>query len=196
MEKEMNLVEQTIVTDCTWPRNPVEREYHDKEWGVELHDDLKLFEFLILDTFQAGLSWSTILSKRENFRKAFDGFDPVAISNYGEDKLAELIEDAGIIRNRMKIHGAVKNAKAYLAVAEEFGSFDRYIWSFVGGKRIVRDVESPKDWRASSPESDAMSKDMKKRGFSFCGSTICYAFMQAAGLIDDHFNSCSRKMRD
>lgn len=192
----MNLVEQPIQTDCTWPRNPVEREYHDKEWGVELHDDLKLFEFLILDTFQAGLSWSTILSKRQNFRKAFDNFDPVAISNYTEEKLAALMEDAGIIRNRMKIHGAVKNAKAYLAVTEEFGSFDRYIWSFVDGKRIVRDVEDSKDWQATSPESDAMSKDMKKRGFSFCGSTICYAFMQAAGLVDDHFNSCSRKMRD
>jgi DNA-3-methyladenine glycosylase I len=174
----------------------VEREYHDREWGVELHDDLKLFEFLILDTFQAGLSWSTILSKRDNFRKAFDNFDPVTISSYTEEKLEALMQDAGIIRNRMKIHGAVKNAKAYLAVAEEFGSFDRYIWSFVDGKRIVRDVEGPKDWQATSPESDAMSKDMKKRGFSFCGSTICYAFMQAAGLIDDHFNSCSRKMRD
>lgn len=179
--------------DCTWPGSDIEREYHDNEWGLELHDDRKLFEFLILDTFQAGLSWKTILNKRENFRKAFDGFDPVKISEYDDRKLEELMQDTGIIRNRLKIQGAVKNARAYLKVSEEYGTFDSYIWSFVGNKSIVSSIKGPEDYRATCPESDAMSKDMKKRGFAFCGSTICYAFMQAAGLVNDHLDSCAFK---
>jgi DNA-3-methyladenine glycosylase I len=167
-------------------------EYHDKEWGVPLHDDRKLFEFIILDAFQAGLSWNTILNKRKNFEKAFDNFDAVKISKYTEKKFDALMNDAGIIRNRLKIQSTITNAKAFLLVQKEFGSFDEYIWQFTGGKTIVNKWKSLKEMPARSAESDAMSKDLLKRGFKFVGSTICYAFMQAAGMVNDHIVSCTR----
>jgi DNA-3-methyladenine glycosylase I len=179
--------------DCTWPStNPLMIEYHDKEWGVPLHDDRKLFEFIILDAFQAGLSWNTILNKRKNFEKAFDNFDAVKISKYTEKKFDALMNDAGIIRNRLKIQSTITNAKAFLLVQKEFGSFDEYIWQFTGGKTIVNKWKSLKEMPARSAESDAMSKDLLKRGFKFVGSTICYAFMQAAGMVNDHIVSCTR----
>jgi DNA-3-methyladenine glycosylase I len=166
--------------------------YHDEEWGVPLHDDRKLFEFLVLDAFQAGLSWKTILHRREGFRKAFDDFDPYKIAEYTDDDFQRLINDAGIIRNKAKISGTIKNAKAFINVVEEFGSFDKYIWQFTGYKTIQNHWESNSMVPAFSAESDAMSKDMKKRGFAFCGSTICYAFMQAAGMVNDHQTDCFR----
>ena len=179
--------------DCTWPsNNPLMIEYHDKEWGVPLHDDKKLFEFITLDAFQAGLSWNTIINKRKNFEKAFDNFDYVKISKYGEKKYESLMNDAGIIRNRLKIQATITNAKAFLQVQKEFGSFDKYIWQFTGGKTIVNKWETLKELPAKTKESDAMSKDLLKRGFKFVGSTICYAFMQAAGMVNDHIISCSR----
>ncbi len=181
-------------TTCNWPGNdPLMIEYHDKEWGVPVHDDNKLFEYLLLDAFQAGLSWKTILHRREGFRRAFDNFDAKKIAAYTEDDYNRLLNDAGIIRNRAKIRGTIKNARLFLEVQQEFGSFDAYIWQFTGGKTIVNHWTELKQLPATSPESDFMSKDMKKRGFAFCGSTICYAFMQAAGLIDDHFEGCFRK---
>jgi DNA-3-methyladenine glycosylase I len=165
-------------------------QYHDTEWGVPLHDDRKLFEFLVLDAAQAGLSWQTILLKRENYRRAFDNFDPEKIVRYSDQRLAKLLQDPGIIRNRLKVRSAVVNARAFLAARDEFGSFDRYIWQFVGGApRVNRLTGAPP---ATSKESDAMSKDMKRRGFTFCGSTICYAFMQAAGMVNDHLVTCYR----
>jgi DNA-3-methyladenine glycosylase I len=167
-------------------------EYHDTEWGVPLHDDRKLFEFLVLDAAQAGLSWRTVLSKRENYRRAFDKFDAEKVARYTDKRLAKLLLDPGIIRNRLKVRSAVINARAFLQVRDEFGSFDRYIWQFVGGKPLVTRLQSLKQIRATSKESDAMSKDMKRRGFTFCGSTICYAFMQAAGLVNDHLVTCFR----
>lgn len=167
-------------------------EYHDKEWGIPLHDDQKLFEFLVLDAFQAGLSWKTILHKRENFRKAFDNFEPEVIAQYTEGKIQLLLQDAGIIRNRAKVRGTVENAIAFLKVKEEFGTFDRYIWQFTGGKTIHNKLTSFSQLQATSKESDAMSKDLKKRGFKFVGSTICYAFMQAAGMVNDHMAGCFR----
>jgi DNA-3-methyladenine glycosylase I len=179
--------------DCTWPStNPLMIEYHDKEWGVPLHDDRKLFEFIILDAFQAGLSWSTILNKRKNFEKAFDNFDVKKISKYTEKKFDALMNDAGIIRNRLKIQSTITNAKAFLLVQKEFGSFDKYIWQFTGGKTKTNKWKSLKEMPARTAESDAMSKDLLKRGFKFVGSTICYAFMQAAGMVNDHIVSCSR----
>lgn len=179
---------------CSWPGNdPLMIEYHDTEWGVPVHDDRKLFEFLVLDAFQAGLSWKTILHRREGFRKAFDNFDAAKIAAYTEDDYNRLLNDSGIIRNRAKIRGTIKNAKVFLEVQKEFGSFNTYIWQFIGGKTMVNHWEDLKQIPATSPESDAMSKDMKKRGFTFCGSTICYAFMQAAGLVDDHLEGCFRK---
>lgn len=182
---------------CAWVKKdePIYAEYHDYEWGFPVHDDAKLFEAIILDAFQAGLSWLTILKKRENFRTAFDNFDPVKISRYNEEKIGELLSDAGIIRNRLKINAAVTNAKAYLKVKEEFGTFDKYIWQFTKGKTIVNRWESIKQIPASSPESDAMSKDLQARGFKFVGTTICYAFMQAVGMIDDHTTDCFRKSK-
>jgi len=167
-------------------------EYHDREWGVPVHDDRKLFEFLILEGAQAGLSWQTILNKRENYRAAFDNFDAKKIAAYGKTKIRELMANAGIVRNRLKIDATISNAKAFLAVREEFGSFDRYMWQFVGGepKRNARRPSEPIP--ARSPESDAMSKDLQKRGFRFVGSTICYAFMQAVGMVDDHARDCFR----
>ena len=167
-------------------------EYHDKEWGVPLHNDRKLFEFIILDAFQAGLSWSTIINKRKNFEKAFDRFDVEKIARYRQGKINKLLKDAGIIRNRLKIHSTVSNAKAFLKIQEEFGSFDKYIWQFVNGKPIVNKLKKLKDILASTKESDAMSKDLKKRGFRFVGTTICYAFMQAAGMVNDHLMDCYR----
>ena len=166
--------------------------YHDTEWGVPLHDDGKLFEFLMLDNAQAGLSWQTILNKRENYRKAFDGFDAKKIASYDKAKIEELLANPGIIRNRLKVQHAVTNAKAFLQVQKEFGSFDKYIWQFVGGKPIVNKWKMLKEMPATSPESDAMSKALKKRGFKFVGSTICYAFMQSAGMVNDHLVSCFR----
>ena len=176
---------------CFWVgNNPIYIDYHDNEWGKTVHDDQKLFESIILDGFQAGLSWLTILKKRENFRKAFDNFDAKKISTYNEKKISELMNDAGIIRNQMKIRAAVSNAKAFLKTQKEFSSFDKYIWQFVNHKTIVNKNKSRKDFKASSPQSDAMSADMKKRGFKFCGTTICYAFMQATGMVNDHTVDC------
>jgi DNA-3-methyladenine glycosylase I len=178
---------------CEWPNNnPLMIEYHDREWGVPLHDDNKLFEYMILDAFQAGLSWNTIINKRDNFRKAFDNFDPVKISKYRDRKIQSLLNDAGIIRNRLKVNAAVTNAKAFLKVQKEFGTFDKYIWQFTGGKTIVNKWKSIKEIPAKTKESDAMSKDLLKRGFKFVGSTICYAFMQAAGMVNDHITTCFR----
>jgi DNA-3-methyladenine glycosylase I len=167
-------------------------EYHDTEWGVPLHNDRKLFEFLILEGMQAGLSWRTVLHKRENFRRAFDGFDPEKIVRYTDAKCKKLLQDAGIIRNRLKVSAAVSNAKAYLEVLEKDGSFAKYIWSFTGGKPIVNRLRSLKEIPVSTKESDAMSKDLKARGFRFVGSTICYAHMQATGMVNDHLVTCER----
>ena len=178
---------------CEWAgNNPLMVEYHDTEWGVPLRDDYKLFEFLVLDAAQAGLSWLTVLKKRENYRKAFDDFDPVKIAEYGDEKIAELLQNEGIIRNRLKVNSAVKNARAFLKVSEEFGSFEKYIWQFTGGKTLVNAWKTLSEIPTSTKESDAMSKDLKKRGFSFVGSTICYAFMQAAGMVNDHTVDCFR----
>lgn len=167
-------------------------EYHDREWGVPVHDDRVLFEFLILEGAQAGLSWETILNKRENYRRAFDGFDATKIARYDRAKVRELLRNPGIIRNRLKIEATISNAKAFLAVQKEFGSFDRYIWQFVGGKPKVNSLRSSQHAPATTPESDAMSKDLKQRGFRFVGSTICYAFMQAVGMANDHYVDCFR----
>lgn len=177
---------------CEWAGNDLAIKYHDEEWGVPLHDDRLLFEFLILEGAQAGLSWDTILAKRENYRKAFDNFDPKKVAKYGDKKREELLGNAGIVRNRLKIKSATQNANAYLEVVKEFGSFDKYIWSFVGGKPIVNKYKKISDVPAKTEISDAMSKDLKKRGFNFVGSTICYAFMQATGMVNDHVVSCFR----
>ena len=166
--------------------------YHDREWGVPLHDDRGLFEFLILEGAQAGLSWSTILRKRAAYRKAFDRFHPRKVAAYGEEKVAALMADAGIVRNRLKVGAAIRNAQAFLAVQKEFGSFDRYIWGFVGGSPLQSRLKTMQDIPARTAESDAMSKDLVKRGFTFVGSTICYAFMQATGMVNDHVVDCFR----
>jgi len=180
------------VKRCTWATTELSIPYHDTEWGVPLHDDRRLFEFLILEGAQAGLSWETILKKRENYRKAFDDFDPERIARYNAKKLDTLMADPGIIRNRLKVDSAVSNAKSFLQVRDEIGSFDKYIWSFVDGKARVNNWRGLGDVPASTPQSDAMSKDLKKRGFRFVGSTICYAFMQATGMVNDHAISCFR----
>jgi DNA-3-methyladenine glycosylase I len=178
---------------CGWPGdNKLMIEYHDTEWGVPLHADRKLFEFLLLDNAQAGLSWQTILNKRENYRKAFDNFDPAKIAHYNKRKIISLLNNPGIVRNRLKVQSAVTNARAFLEIQAEFGSFDTYIWQFVNGTPIRNRWKSLKDIPATSPESDAMSKALKKRGFKFVGSTICYAFMQSAGMVNDHLTSCYR----
>lgn len=178
---------------CPWPANhTLAIEYHDSEWGVPLHDDARHFEFIVLDSFQAGLSWNTILNKRENFRKAFDNFDYSVIADYDEAKIEALMHDEGIIRNRLKILATITNARAFMQVQKEFGSFDRYIWQFTGGKTIDHGITDMKTTPVSTSESDAMSKDLKKRGFKFVGTTICYAYMQAAGMINDHLVSCFR----
>ncbi len=178
---------------CTWSNgSDVYRHYHDEEWGVPLHDDDKLFEFLILEGFQAGLSWSTILNKRKAFRRAFDGFDAEKIAHYDAAKQEELRQDAGIIRNRLKISAAITNAHAFLRIQKAHGSFDKYIWQFTNGQTIHNSFHSEKDIPATSELSDAMSKQLKKDGFSFVGSTICYAYMQATGMVNDHVTSCFR----
>lgn len=180
-------------TRCAWARNELSIRYHDEEWGVPVHDDRLLFEFLILEGAQAGLSWDTILKKRENYRRAFDRFDPRKVARYDDKKVAALLADPGIVRNRLKVASAVTNAKAFLAVQKEFGSFDAYVWQFVGGKPKVNHLKSLKEIPARTPESDAMSKDLLKRGFKFVGTTICYAFMQAVGMVNDHTADCFRK---
>jgi DNA-3-methyladenine glycosylase I len=179
------------IKDCTWTgNNEMMLAYHDTEWGVPLHDDHRLFEFMVLDAFQAGLSWKTILHKRENFRIAFDNFNPQIIALYNEDKIQELMLNAGIIRNQLKIRATVNNAQAFLRIQQEFGTFDRYIWQFTEGKTKVNQIFSNSDIPCKSKESDAMSKDLIMRGFKFVGSTICYSFMQAAGMVNDHLASC------
>jgi DNA-3-methyladenine glycosylase I len=178
---------------CTWSgKNDLMIHYHDSEWGVPIHDDQKLFEFLILEGAQAGLSWQTVLNKRENYRKVFDGFDARKIANYGENEVKRLLADAGIIRNRLKVAATIQNAKIFLEVQKEFGSFDAYIWQFVGDKPITNHIEEMKDIPTSSKESAAMSKALLKRGFKFVGSTICYAFMQAVWMVNDHEVGCFR----
>ncbi len=177
---------------CAWATKEPMIRYHDQEWGVPLHDDRRLFEMLILEGAQAGLSWDTILNKRESYRRAFHEFDPPAIAKYDEEDVARLLGDPGIVRNRLKIHSAIQNARAFLAVQEEYGSFDAYIWKFVGGRPGRNDRRSLEELPARTAESDAMSKDLKKRGFNFVGSTICYAFMQAVGMVNDHTMDCFR----
>ena len=180
-------------TRCNWSTSdPLYINYHDNEWGVPVHDDRLLFEFLILEGAQAGLSWITILKKRENYRKAFDNFDPEKIAKYSGKKVEKLLKDEGIIRNRLKINAAVQNAKSFLTIQYEFGSFDKYIWRFVNGKPKINKWKNLKDVPPKTNESDLMSRDLKKRGFKFVGSTICYAFMQATGMVNDHIVNCFR----
>ncbi len=183
-------------TRCGWClSDPVYVTYHDEEWGKPVHDDKLLFEFLVLESFQAGLSWLTILKKRENFRKAFSNFDVKKVAKYDEKKYEALMQDAGIIRNQLKIRAAINNAQRFIEIQKEFGSFDKYVWSFVGGKPKVNSLKTLRDIQPRTDISDAMSKDMGKRGFKFRGSTICYAFMQAVGIVDDHIDSCWRKAK-
>ncbi len=180
-------------TRCAWvPDDPLYRAYHDEEWGTPVHDDRLLFEFLILEGAQAGLSWSTILKKRDHYRAAFDGFDPARVAAYDADKIAALLADPGIVRNRRKVESAVQNARAFLEVQREFGSFDAYVWGFVGGKPLHNGFRSLAEIPAETPESRALSKDLKRRGFNFVGPTICYAFMQAVGMVNDHTVDCFR----
>ena len=179
---------------CPWAgSDPLYVAYHDEEWGVPNHDDRHLFEMLVLEGAQAGLSWITILRKRERYREVFDSFDPKKVARYGEPKVAALLADAGIVRNRMKVASAIGNAKAFLDVQREFGSFDAYLWRFVGGRPLVNAWKTMKDVPAKTAESDALSKDLQKRGFRFVGSTICYAYMQAVGMVNDHLEACYRK---
>ena len=178
-------------TRCAWcEKDDLYRNYHDNEWGKPVYDDETIFEFLILETFQAGLSWYTVLAKRENFRKAFDNFDLMKIANYSEDKMDALAEDTGIIRNKLKIKATVTNAQAFIKVQEEFGSFSKYIWGFVDGKPIDNKPKTLSEVKATTPISDALSKDLKKRGFKFVGSTVMYAHMQATGMVNDHILEC------
>ncbi len=177
---------------CPWAKTELYVQYHDTEWGVPIHNDRLLFEFLILEGAQAGLSWETILKKRANYQKAFDQFDPAIIAKYGQRKRKGLLSDTGIVRNRLKIEAAIGNAKAFLAVQDEIGTFDRYIWNFVGHQPKQNIWKSMEEVPARTPESDAMSKDLKRRGFKFVGSTICYAFMQAVGMVNDHLVECFR----
>jgi DNA-3-methyladenine glycosylase I len=180
-------------TRCNWPSNDLLMiEYHDREWGVPVHDDRKLFEFILLDSFQAGLSWRTILHKRDNFSKAFDHFDYEKIAFYNQEKVQELLANPGIIRNKLKIMATIKNATVFIKIREEFGSFDRYIWQFTDGKIITNKWDTMTDVPVRTKESDAMSKDLVSRGFKFVGTTICYAFMQAAGMVNDHVTGCFR----
>lgn len=183
----------TVVKRCEWTgSDPLYAQYHDKEWGVPLHDDRALFEFLSLEGAQAGLSWLTILKKRENYRKAFENFDPKKVARYDERKIATLLQDAGIVRNRQKIQATIDNARAFLQVQEEFGSFDRYIWGFVNGKPIVNGWKTLREIPAKTPSSESISKDLIKRGFRFVGPTIVYAHMQATGMVNDHIVTCHR----
>lgn len=180
------------VTRCAWPKTELDIAYHDTEWGVPVHDDRLLFEMLILEGAQAGLSWSTILKKRASYRRAFDNFDACKIAKYDALKVRRLLADPGIVRNRLKVAAAIQNARSFLAVQKEFGSFDTYIWQFVGGQPVQNRRQSLREIPARTPESDAMSKDLLKRGFKFVGSTICYAFMQAVGMVNDHTVDCFR----
>jgi DNA-3-methyladenine glycosylase I len=180
---------------CPWPRNPLAIRYHDREWGVPVRSDRRLFEFLLLEGAQAGLSWDTILAKRENYRRAFDGFDPRKVARYSAAKKRRLLGNAGIVRNRAKIESAVANAKAFLRVQKEFGSFAAYAWGFVGGRPVRNRHRTMKTVPARNEVSDALSKDLKKRGFNFVGSTIMYAFMQAVGMVDDHVAGCFRRQK-
>lgn len=178
---------------CGWVgEDPLYIAYHDKEWGTPLHDDRKLFEFLVLEAAQAGLSWITVLKRRQNYREAFDGFDPEKIAGYDPDKISSLLSDRGIIRNRRKVEATVQNARAFLAIQKEFGSFDAYIWRFVGGKPVKNAWKHPEEIPPKTNESTIISKDLKKRGFGFVGPTICYAFMQAVGMVNDHTVDCFR----
>jgi DNA-3-methyladenine glycosylase I len=177
---------------CPWPTDELYIQYHDNEWGVPLHDDRRLFEFLVLEGAQAGLSWHTVLKKRENYRKAFDGFNPENVARYDNERVAQLLRNGGIIRNRLKILSSIKNARAFLRVQEEFGTFDAYVWRFVDGKPIINHWKTLKQLPARTPISDIMSRDLKQRGFSFVGSTICYAHMQATGMVNDHLVTCFR----
>ncbi len=177
---------------CEWATSELAIRYHDEEWGVPVHDDRTLFEFLILGGAQAGLSWETILKKREAYRSAFDNFDAVAIARYGKRKVSQLLANPGIVRNRLKVASAVQNAKAVLGIQDEFGSFNSYIWRFIGGEPRKNTWRAIKEIPVTTPESDSMSKDLKKRGFKFVGSTICYAFMQATGMVNDHTVDCFR----
>ena len=186
-ESELDMIKR-----CEWAKNELSIRYHDEEWGVPVHDGRLLFEFLVLEGAQAGLSWDTILRKRERYREVFDNFDPAIVARYGKRKVNALLGDAGIVRNRLKIAAAIGNAQAFLAVAEEFGSFDAYIWRFVGGRPRVNAWRTLRELPASTAESDAMSKDLKRRGFRFVGSTICYAFMLAVGMVNDHAPDCFR----
>ena len=192
MKAKTKLKAAPDVLRCRWATNDLSISYHDREWGVPLHDDRALFEFLILEGAQAGLSWDTILKKRDRYREAFDNFDPAKVARYDRHKVDALMRDAGIIRNRLKVASAISNARAFLIVQEGFGSFDRYVWQFVGGKPRLNRWRIGGSIPATSPESDAMSKDLKKRGFKFVGSTICYAFMQATGMVNDHVVECFR----
>lgn len=180
----------TAIMRCHWPKSDLSIAYHDQEWGVPLHDDRKFFEYLILDGAQAGLSWETILRKREAYRRAFAQFNPVSVARFNANDRQRLLSDAGIVRNRLKIDSAIRNADAFLKVQKEFGSFDAYVWRFVNGMPIVNHRRKSSDIPARSKESDVLSKDLKSRGFNFVGTTICYAFMQAAGLVNDHLVSC------
>jgi DNA-3-methyladenine glycosylase I len=188
----MKAASEKKIIRCDWARNDLAILYHDREWGVPQHDDHVLFEFLVLEGAQAGLSWDTILRKRENYRAAFDNFDAKKIFRYNQRKIDSLMRDEGIVRNRLKILSVVKNAEGFLEVQTEFGSFDRYLWQFVGGKPHVNVWKILKQLPSRTAESDAMSKDLKKRGFTFVGSTICYAFMQAVGMVNDHLVTCFR----
>lgn len=182
-----------MINRCGWSiSDPLMIDYHDKEWGVPVHDDRKHFEMIVLDGAQAGLSWQTVLRKRESYREAFDNFDPKKVARYNDKKIRELLNNPGIIRNRLKVNSAVVNAKAFLDVTDEFGSFDKYIWQFVGHRTIHNEWRSLKELPAKTSVSDAMSKDLKQRGFNFVGSTICYAYMQAAGMVNDHTTECFR----
>ena len=183
------------VIRCAWARTPLSVAYHDREWGTPAHDDRTLFEFLVLEGAQAGLSWETILRKREAYRAAFAGFDPAKVRRFSRERVARLLQNPGIVRNRLKVNSAVANAAAFVAVQREFGSFDRYVWGFVGGTPRVNERRSLRDVPARTAESDALSRDLSKRGFTFVGSTICYAFMQAVGMVDDHTSDCFRKKR-
>ncbi len=180
---------------CRWPSNPLSIAYHDKEWGVPVHNDRTLFEFLILEGAQAGLSWNTVLKKRHNYRRLFANFDPQKVSRFDRRKVKALLKDPGIIRNRLKIESTISNAQAFLQVQKEFGSFDAYIWTFVNGQPLQNAWKPHARLPATTPESDAMSKELKKRGFRFVGSTICYAFMQAVGMVNDHAITCIRHMQ-
>lgn len=180
------------VIRCAWARGELDTVYHDTEWGVALHDDRQLFEFLILEGAQAGLSWSTILKKRAAYRRAFDRFDPRKVARYDDTKIAALLANAGIVRNRLKVHAAITNARSFLAVQKEFGSFDKYVWQFVEGRSVQNRWLRHEQVPARTKQSDAMSRDLQKRGFKFVGSTICYAFMQATGMVNDHLTGCFR----